>query len=621
MSFKLKRIQLYVADIINRISAYLKSFITQADNYIQTYPLKAFLYFVAGVIFLRLFFIAYREIVIRRDSTKPKARSRIIRFLEFNMYYLFLFFGLDIFNVYLESFNKESFIILLHIFRNILVLYVIFINIGYFHSYLNYNFKVYFKKGNRDFINDSRKLRYKITLSTFFFLVLYNLFSGFLGHNIITIIFFVIFTKIIMEYEKYAVLILPKVIPTSIMLTKKHVPKTVIRYILPIFLYIYTLLYSFYLMFFLAFNNREWARSLLSGILEQHLENLRDEAFSEYSPPQDYIDQFMREDEIQIIRKPDPAALAYERIDAWLNGAKSTYHLAFSGESGSGKNHILNKVLNRYSSVNSFNVEIVEKIIEESVLIKRLESFIGDGSDEEKKFIVINNAHNLFLSKYHGFNAFDAFFRVMNNSSHNVFWFTIWNSNSLNLIKHIYNKYELSSDTINIRPWTKDELRSLLLKRHEAIGTEIRFNEELFEIMSHFGAERSFDNASDIFFRILAKQTGGNPHAAVNTWLKSISYCDDKVLELHLPERRPTYEVESLSDETLFVLSSILSHELLNVDQIMATTDLSEKVVNFALKLGLEKGIIDKDDDSFHIRKDWLVDVKATLIKRNFIYE
>ncbi len=621
MKFSIIKIQKTVADAFHFLNQELAGLITTIDDFILAWPIRSFFLFLAVIIVVRIIFFLIRTIMLRRGENKVDARKYVFRFFDFNLYYLFAFSALDVFNLYLLKFEREDFQLFLHVFRNILALYVLYINIGYFHSFLRYNFQVYFKKVNRDFLKDSKKLRYIITITTFFFILLYNLFSGFLGHNIISILFFVIYTMILLRYDNYAELILPKIVPPSMLLTKKHISNYVIRYILPVFLYLYTLLYSFYLMFFLANNDKEWAKNLLSGILEQHLESLRDEVFTDYEVPSDYIEIFKRENGTEITRKPDPAVMSYERIDSWLNGTSSSYHLAFSGESGSGKNHVLDKILKRYSSVTSFKLDISEKIVEESVLLKRLENFVGKGSEEEKKFVIIKNAHNLFLSKFNGFKAFDAFFNVINNSSKNVFWFTVWNSNSLNLIKHIYNKYELSSDTIYIRPWDKEELKELILKRHEPTGLEIRFNEELFEIMSHFGAERSIENAQDIYFRILAKQTGGNPQAAVNTWLKSISHVNDKTIELHLPQRRPIHEVEVLSDESLFVYSSILSHEYLSFSEIIETTDLSEKVVTYALKAGFGKGILSRDGDYFHIRKDWLVDIKNILRKRNFIYE
>ncbi|POB12622.1 hypothetical protein [Halobacteriovorax sp. DA5] len=621
MKFSIIKIQKAVADFFHFLNQEFSKLIAHIDEFILAWPMRSFFIFLAIIIIARVMFFLARTYLLKRSENQIQARKFVFRFFDFNLYYLFAFSALDVFNLYLLKFQREDFQLFLHVFRNILVLYVLYINIGYFHSFLRFNFQVYFKRVNKDFVKDSKKLRYIITITTFFYILLYNLFSGFLGHNIITILFFVIYTAILLRYENYAQLILPKIVPPSMLLTQKHISNLVIRYILPVFLYIYTLLYSFYLMFFLANNDKEWSKNLLSGILEQHLESLRDEVFTEYEVPSTYLDIFKRESDTEIVRKPDPAVIAYERIDSWLNGTSSSYHLAFSGESGSGKNHVLDKILKRYSSVTSFKLDINEKIVEESVLLKRLENFVGNGDEEEKKFVIIKNAHNLFLSKFNGFKAFDAFFKVINSSSKNVFWFTVWNSNSLNLIKHIYNKYELSSDTIHIRPWSKEELMQLILKRHEPTGLEIRFNEELFEIMSHFGAERSIENAQDIYFRILAKQTGGNPQAAVNTWLKSISHVNDKTIELHLPQRRPIHEVEILTDESLFVFSSILSHEHLSFSEIVATTDLSEKVVTYALKTGFGKGILSKDGDYFHIRKDWLVDIKTILRKRNFIYE
>ncbi|AYF44274.1 hypothetical protein BALOs_1267 [Halobacteriovorax sp. BALOs_7] len=623
MSFSIKQVQQFLEKLFLMFKEESQLIISRVDHFIISTPLKAFIIFVCGIIGLRIITLGYRKYRLRELDELDRARSSLYRFIDFNSYYIIIFLCLDIFNGYLEKFNRADYLLAMHIFGNFLLVYILYINIGYLHSFLNLNFRVYFKRSNKDFVKDSKKLRYIITLTTLIYIVLYNLFSTFLGHNIISIIFFIIYTKILLDYEKYADIILAKIIPSSISIGVKHIPKFVIHYVLPPVFYIYTLLYSLYLVILLANNTRDWSRNILSGLLEQHLENFRQDSFNEIDIPEDYKACFENEEDVQIVRKPDPAAMAYDRIDEWLNGVNPSYHLAFSGGAGSGKNHILNKILKRYSSVNSFKINIHEKITEGSILHKRLEQFVGNGDEDEKKFVIVNSAHNLFLSKLNGFKAFDALFNIINSSSKNVFWLTIWNANSLNLIKHIYNKYELSADSVFIRPWDKEELKNLIIKRHEKSELEIRFQPELFEVMCHFGADRSIENALDIYFRILGKQTGGNPQAAINTWLKSILSIDDKSIELHLPSKKPIHEIESLTDESLFVLSTILSHERLNIDQISATTDLSEKVVNFVLKNGLNKGIIDKDkeDNSYLIRKDWLYDLKKILKKRNFIYE
>lgn len=124
------------------------------------------------------------------------------------------------------------------------------------------------------------------------------------------------------------------------------------------------------------------------------------------------------------------------------------------------------------------------------------------------------------------------------------------------------------------------------------------------------------------FFRLLWGQSRGNPRAAIYLWLSALRYVGEQRILVSVPEFSKIEGLSNLSDETLFVLSAIVRHENLKIEEMIEVTNIEPAKIKKAVKYCEDKKLIFvSGDERFRVSPPAQYFVNSYLLGKNFLYE
>ena len=322
----------------------------------------------------------------------------------------------------------------------------------------------------------------------------------------------------------------------------------------------------------------------------------------------------------------DSQGIAKEQIKKmvsdWLSDKSDENTVALIGEKGIGKTFLLDHIEDELS-----DVEIIKINFDKKVLTKNeVEEMLGQaGANEEKpahtgkKVYLIDQAHNLFLSRVGGFSAFKSLLQILQSDPENQFWVISFNDSSWTYLQAVLNKTRHFNRVLRLERWSEEEMKDFILDLHSRTEFNHEYDSSLVQAVRddlNYNQQSSIDTR---FFRLLREESMGNPDVARYVWLDSIKHESEKKVTVGLPKDRPE-NISGLPDDFYFVLSCVVQHENVSVDEIMQATDISEDVIRNAVKVCCEKGYLTVRSGRIRLRSIWQHSVFSTLRYKNFIY-
>jgi len=330
-------------------------------------------------------------------------------------------------------------------------------------------------------------------------------------------------------------------------------------------------------------------------------------------------------------------------ITEWLEGKSDEHSLVVYGDKGVGKTTLLKHITGPFQSselgqVENLKADITYTKMPSKTLTKNdLRSFLlsifnsTQSSDtfnieaidqtlENKTIIVIDEAQNSFLAKPDGFAAYHDFVTQINKNTKNIFWVISFNKYSWLYLDRAFGRTQFFRNTFEVKGWSDVSIKELIMKRHESSSYKLSYD----LLISATKSQDEIDKYSSVeskFFKLLWELSHGNPRTALHLWLTALSRKNARVFNVNIPKEVDIGQLEILSDDLMFTLSTILKHENLTQSEIVKTTDFGRGIVGNAIKVGIERKFIYHDE-----RGRYLIDIVSQyyLIKylrlKNFLY-
>ena len=171
-----------------------------------------------------------------------------------------------------------------------------------------------------------------------------------------------------------------------------------------------------------------------------------------------------------------------------------------------------------------------------------------------------------------------------------------------------------------MQAWDDEEIKEMILARHKLSNFDLKFDPVIYSLGSTNNDE-SFKYVQDRFFELLWEQSRGNPRTALALWLSALSPTYSNKLNVGLPGGELSQKIEGLNEDELFVISSIIRHENLDTKSAKLVTGLDENTVQHAVRVGVERGYLQRaDDGTYRITPIWQPVVIRDLSGKNLIY-
>ncbi len=320
----------------------------------------------------------------------------------------------------------------------------------------------------------------------------------------------------------------------------------------------------------------------------------------------------------------------------WANSQPSL--TAIIGEKGAGKTSLLRNALHNIDSVHEVIVinfddtiqseEVLSKILSEKLLAEvtdSLDVLIEKLDFNQKKIIVCENIHQLFVRKVDGFDLLEKFIHLMHLSQKDYFWIVTANHFGwlyLQRAIHIEKHFRFIVKLPGMNP---TEIFEIIMKRHRASGYMLYYSKpEILQVdkklkkLSDEQAKQDF--LQKLYFDNICTISGGNIMVSLLLWMRSISeVTKEKVIIKPLIGFEESF-LHDLEAVELFALTALLQHENLNAHDLADILTMKEQIAEILLKSLLQKGVIIENNSGFQIHPFLYRPIISSLNKQNLLY-
>ena len=381
------------------------------------------------------------------------------------------------------------------------------------------------------------------------------------------------------------------------------------------------------------------SKRLSAQVFKRQLESVEEFAEGDGTDgrlPKDYLDLFPKgvPEDTSILIEPEGGIL--QKIDTeiaeWKSGKSDEHSLAIYGDKGSGKSTALAQIALKHQDLTVIAVDVPSKLLTRESVLKffgnLLQADLTEGGrslieldrDLKPTLLLLDETQNLFLARVGGFEGYRTLLELIGTRTENLFWAASFNRYSWAFLNAVFGKNQHFRTVLKAQSWKDADIRELIMNRHELGEYKLSFD----AILQAVGSAKVEDATAAIeskFFKLLWEQSGGNPRAAQELWLSSLSRRRGKTLRVGLPDDPELEILSDLSDDALFVYSALIRHENLSTNETVDVTDLPEGTVRYALRLGLENEFLNRSKDGrYRVVADSQRKLITHLRKRNFIY-
>ncbi len=306
------------------------------------------------------------------------------------------------------------------------------------------------------------------------------------------------------------------------------------------------------------------------------------------------------------------------QVEAWIEDQNMEQTVAIYGPKGSGKSVFLKQSASYFENKNyrCESISVPPRVFTEKSFEQLLDP-VFKKSKEEKVIVLLDNAHNLFLSTIGGFKIYQMFLEKTEEFD-NIFWIASYNEYSWQFLNSIQGENQYFRLELTLPRWSAQEIKEMILTFHSQLDYKLDYD-QIFRSNQRLNEEVT--SAENRYFYLIWERSHGNPGLAIYYWFKSLRRVGPNHLKVCLPFENPVGELSKLHQEMHFVYASLMKHENLNISEASRATNLPRAMVKQAIYRGLEEGFLKEEGGRYTVRLEWIDDLKKYLRGKNLIYE
>jgi len=310
-----------------------------------------------------------------------------------------------------------------------------------------------------------------------------------------------------------------------------------------------------------------------------------------------------------------------EIILSWSVGESEETSLALYGEKGVGKSTLLQTLKDKFPKVLVKTIVVPAKLFNIEKVTEFFNEHIAELDSKKKTLVIVDDAHNLFLSELGGFEGYKRFLDIINQGDKDTFWCVAYNKRAWKFLDYVLDRNQFYRNIVELSRFSDVDIQNMIMTRHQQSGFELEFDEMILAASKSDFLTGSM-HAETQFFTLLWGLAKGNPRTALSLWKASVSMVSPRKIIVGIPKPLVLRGLNSLNEGDFFVYGAILTHENLSVSEAVRTTNLPAGIVRNALKVGEDIDALEKSQDGRY-RVNPLAQSRLIhfLLEKNIVYE
>jgi hypothetical protein len=207
--------------------------------------------------------------------------------------------------------------------------------------------------------------------------------------------------------------------------------------------------------------------------------------------------------------------------------------------------------------------------------------------------LIINDLELFWERSENGMKVIHELERLLDAFANRILFVVNLNPHAYKLINEMTSLGDHFIEVINMLPFDAEELKDLVLKRHQSSGLP-------------FGYDRDQSQLSEVkiagLFNAYFDYSDGNPGTALNGWLAHIKKASSKGLQIQKPDDLTLSVFKTLNEDWTMLLIQFVLHKRLTKEKISRITSWSDSEVETILLAMLRSGIVaEKAIGVYHI--------------------
>lgn len=281
------------------------------------------------------------------------------------------------------------------------------------------------------------------------------------------------------------------------------------------------------------------------------------------------------------IRRPTQFENFKKGYELWQNNFPSSF--AVVGEKGSGKSLFIKMVKDEIIKKNDIiEVKFEGTIADKHKIIDQIASAmkISDVEDTEdlieairrkkkRVVVILENIQDCYVRSISGFEGIEELLYLVSETNKEVLWMVSCTRYAwlfLDKVLNISNYFTHTAESDNL---SADQIRDLILRRHNASGYDLKFLPDESSKKSRAfkknldDADKTQEYLRNTYFEKLSKLSEGNPSTAMIYWIRSIKDYDDTHFYINPFNFSSIDRIENLNSSDLFALTAFVLHDSL----------------------------------------------------------
>jgi len=317
--------------------------------------------------------------------------------------------------------------------------------------------------------------------------------------------------------------------------------------------------------------------------------------------------------------------------EAWLEGGHSRA-VAVVGEQGMGTSAWLHEAAQRLAPGPTLELSLHETLVtEERVCLwfsealgldrhATLEPLVAAIEAAPRRVVLLDGCQNMVLRCVGGMRGMETFIRLARRTGHRLFWIGTFSRFAWDHLRFVLQDHDAFQHVHLLEGWTEEEIAALIESRMRIAGLRVSYA-DLLESTVH-PARRAYElrRIRERYLRLLWDYSDGVPQVALHFWLRSLVPDGDRGVRVRLFQAPSADELESLEEQTRFMLHALIAHENLSVEEAQAVLHLPHGECLSLLEMLRARGYVERRRGRYRVDIPYNRAVIRYLRRKHLLY-